>query len=110
MSNVPELESDTALGHLILRGPGQTEQHLTHLALRQACPCAFCRAALMRGQVATINPDIRLISIHTMGYGVQLGFDDGHDRGIFPWSYLAELTRANQADREYQAAPAIGLR
>lgn len=98
MSTVPELENDTALGQLILRGQGQTEQHLTHLALRQACPCAFCRAALIRGQITAINPGVRLISIHTMGYGVQLGFDDGHDRGIFPWSYLAELTSSKHAN------------
>jgi DUF971 family protein len=24
-------------------------------------------------------------------YAVRLAFSDGHDRGIFPWSYLAEL-------------------
>nr|WP_234825174.1 gamma-butyrobetaine hydroxylase-like domain-containing protein [Cupriavidus necator] len=26
-----------------------------------------------------------------MGYGVQIVFSDGHDRGIYPWRYLQAL-------------------
>ena len=26
-----------------------------------------------------------------MGYGIQIVFDDGHDRGIYPWVYLQTL-------------------
>jgi DUF971 family protein len=29
--------------------------------------------------------------VNPQGYGVQLVFDDGHERGIYPWSYLREL-------------------
>jgi prepilin-type processing-associated H-X9-DG protein len=25
-------------------------------------------------------------------YGVNIAFSDGHDRGIYPWSYLAQLS------------------
>jgi DUF971 family protein len=28
-----------------------------------------------------------------MGYGVQLRFSDGHDKGVFPWAYLAEIAQ-----------------
>ena len=33
--------------------------------------------------IATITP--------TGNYAVRIGFDDGHDSGIFTWSYLREL-------------------
>ncbi|CAI8772207.1 hypothetical protein EMIT0P43_170072 [Pseudomonas jessenii] len=30
--------------------------------------------------------------MHSQGYGLQLVFSDGHERGIYPWAYLARLT------------------
>ncbi|MFX7796821.1 gamma-butyrobetaine hydroxylase-like domain-containing protein [Acinetobacter baumannii] len=35
--------------------------------------------------------DTRVMAIEPAGYGVQLIFNDGHARGIYPWAYLAEL-------------------
>jgi DUF971 family protein len=35
---------------------------------------------------------VKLINIEPVGnYGIKLVFDDGHDTGIFSWSYLEEL-------------------
>ncbi|MDK1493921.1 gamma-butyrobetaine hydroxylase-like domain-containing protein [Sinorhizobium sp. 7-81] len=27
-------------------------------------------------------------------YAVRLGFSDGHDRGIYPWSYLRDIANS----------------
>lgn len=36
--------------------------------------------------------DVEVADIRLVGtYAVQLVFSDGHDRGIYPWSYLREL-------------------
>lgn len=38
--------------------------------------------------------DVAIATIHPVGnYAVRLGFDDGHDTGLFTWTYLSELGR-----------------
>jgi DUF971 family protein len=38
--------------------------------------------------------DVAIASISPVGnYAVRLNFDDGHDTGLFTWTYLAELGR-----------------
>ena len=32
-----------------------------------------------------------MVELNAQGYGLQLIFNDGHERGIYPWPYLAEL-------------------
>ncbi|HYQ49053.1 MAG TPA: DUF971 domain-containing protein, partial [Pseudomonas sp.] len=34
---------------------------------------------------------VRIERVEPQGYGVQLVFSDGHERGIYPWPYLREL-------------------
>ncbi|MNN61889.1 hypothetical protein D3C81_1771500 [compost metagenome] len=48
----------------------------------------------MRGAIAVVADDVRLERIALQGYGVQLVFSDGHERGIYPWAYLRELGHA----------------
>ena len=39
-----------------------------------------------------LDEQILLTDIQLIGaYAVQLSFSDGHNRGIYPWSYLREL-------------------
>lgn len=64
-------------------------QRLSWVELRGACPCAGCRANRLRGTISLIDADIEVTAINNMLYGVQIVFSDGHDRGIFPWVYLA---------------------
>ncbi|PUA30653.1 MAG: hypothetical protein B0W54_09340 [Cellvibrio sp. 79] len=66
-------------------------QTLSHQHLRGACPCAKCRAARIKGYLSVVDADVELIAMNPMGYGLQMIFSDGHDRGIYPWSYLREL-------------------
>jgi DUF971 family protein len=65
--------------------------------LRRHCRCAGCRSLQLQGRVADAE-DISVSGFAAMGYGVQLCFSDGHDRGVFPWTYLAEI--ADGAHRE----------
>lgn len=66
-------------------------QVLGHGRLRANCPCSACRAARLAQRIEVAPLGVQIIAIHAQGYGVQLVFDDGHDRGIYPWRYLREL-------------------
>lgn len=49
--------------------------------------------------------NIAIVAIEPVGnYAVRLRFDDGHDTGLFSWTYLRELGRgADQRFRSYLA-------
>jgi DUF971 family protein len=68
-------------------------------ALRRACRCAPCLAARLRGAPAAVEAGVTLVDARPVGhYALQLVFSDGHDRGIYPWAYLAALgAEANTA-------------
>jgi prepilin-type processing-associated H-X9-DG protein len=60
--------------------------------LRAACRCAHCRRAQIDGVFPGHFEAIAVAQVAPMGhYGINIAFSDGHARGIFPWSYLAEL-------------------
>ena len=65
-------------------------------ALRAACRCSQCESRRRAGDPPIVAPDLALTSLNTIGdFGLQLCFADGHDRGIFPWPYLRELSAAS---------------
>jgi DUF971 family protein len=62
------------------------EARLASTLLRRSCRCSGCR------RVAPQHANAALENLLPVGaYGVQLRFDDGHELGIYPWSYLREL-------------------
>lgn len=64
---------------------------LPHRLLREACRCAFCRAAQRKGQAPSAS-GVSLDRVEPYGANVlRLVFDDGHDRGLYPFDYLREL-------------------
>lgn len=71
-------------------GAGQV-QLLSHTRLRASCPCSKCRAARLAQRIDVAPDGVRITAVLPQSYGVQLVFDDGHDRGIYPWNYLREL-------------------
>lgn len=80
------------------RGPGllalqwaDAEALISHARLLGACPCSQCRAARLQGRVSLVSEDVRVEQVVAQGYGVQLVFSDGHERGIYPWTYLRDL-------------------
>jgi DUF971 family protein len=79
---------------LTLRWADGREQQIAHALLRGACACAECRRIRLDGLAVHASPDVTLIDLQLMGYGVQLVFNDGHARGIYPWRYLEQIAEA----------------
>ncbi|MDH0302569.1 MULTISPECIES: DUF971 domain-containing protein [unclassified Pseudomonas] len=90
METPQALNNRPAQGELQVQWAG-TLQVLSHARLRGACPCSQCRAARLKGAVSPLRDDVRVTRIETQGYGLQLVFSDGHERGIYPWDYLRAL-------------------
>jgi DUF971 family protein len=86
-----KISSDAAARQMTLHWPTGKVQRLAHAGLRAACPCAACRRERLDNPTLASSPDVTLIAIEPMGYGVQLAFSDGHARGIYPWRYLELL-------------------
>jgi DUF971 family protein len=79
-----------ASGDLELTWSDGTRGRLPSRTLRHACRCAGCQNARQKGTFSP--PDSRLAGLELVSdVGLQLRFDDGHDRGIFPWAYLHSL-------------------
>jgi len=60
--------------------------------LRLACRCAHCLRARYDGRFIDDIGDIAIVVVSPMGnFGLNIGFSDGHARGIYPWPYLYEV-------------------
>jgi DUF971 family protein len=61
-------------------------------ALRNKCPCAGCRGH-SPGEVEPPNvAGIQLNQIGEVGnYALKFSWSDGHETGIYTWSFLAEI-------------------
>jgi DUF971 family protein len=84
-------------GELEIRWTGGEVSRLPHHLLRTRCRCAACEQHRRRPDPSVAAPasTVRLHAIHPVGdRGLNLVFDDGHGRGIFPWPYLHELGRS----------------
>jgi DUF971 family protein len=76
---------------------------LPHRLLREACRCAHCQAAARAGEAASIVPGIRLHWVEPYGSNsLRLGFDDGHSRGLYPFSFLRELPAGRRSQAPSQ--------
>ncbi|MBU9263441.1 DUF971 domain-containing protein [Burkholderia multivorans] len=91
MTAPTELVLDHAARALTLRWADGGTQRIDYARLRRACPCAACRALRRRGMVIGAPADVTLAGVEPVGYGICVAFGDGHARGIYPWTYLAEL-------------------
>lgn len=60
--------------------------------LRLACRCAWCTRARAEERMPEGFPGIALTEVAMVAdYALNLGFSDGHARGIYPFSYLLAL-------------------
>ncbi|QBE63273.1 DUF971 domain-containing protein [Pseudoduganella lutea] len=93
--NIEHIENRARSGVLAVRWSDGSEHAFTHADLRAACPCSGCRALRLAG-VAIEAPDtLRLTVIEPAGTNaLNLGFSDGHARGIYPFAMLANLAAA----------------
>ncbi len=61
-------------------------------ALRHASRAASEIRRQIDGVELAIAPGLHIAAVEPIGnYALRLSFSDGHDRGIYPWSYLREL-------------------
>jgi len=71
--------------------------------LRRACRCAACVQQRRTSGALTVSVDTRLASILAVGeMGLQLVFEDGHNRGIYPWAYLHQLSLAQPSKTRHE--------
>jgi len=64
---------------------------LTAEKLRLSCKCAHCIRARFDERFPDRFPGIGIVEIGDLGYGLNIAFSDGHNRGIYPKSYLLDL-------------------
>lgn len=68
-------------------------------ALRAACRCAWCTRARAEGRFPEGFAGIAITSLSPIAdYALNLHFSDGHERGIYPFSYLRALAGADLAE------------
>ena len=59
---------------------------------RQARDAWSIRQRMDHGEIA-VAPGLRITALHAVGaYGVNVHFSDGHDRAIYPFQFLRELS------------------
>lgn len=63
--------------------------------LRANCRSARTQRQRLEGQATPPPEDLAIADVQPVGvYAVNIVFSDGHDRGIYPWTYLRELAEA----------------
>ena len=62
--------------------------------LRMFCKCAHCSRAHLDGRFPDRFPGIAIIGVTNLGYGLNISFSDGHNRGIYPTNYLRSLANS----------------
>lgn len=68
--------------------------------LWQECPSAAGKVRRKQGR-ANPPPGLAIARVTPIGrYAVNIAFSDGHDRGIYPWSFLISLARNASSDRK----------
>ncbi len=88
---IVDCEVSPDLASLSMTAPDGRQIALGAEQLRLACKCAHCRRAQFEDSFASSFPGIAIVAVTDLGYGVNISFSDGHNRGIYPKSYLAEL-------------------
>lgn len=86
------ITNDNRAGILEIRWQDGELQRLGNPLLRASCQCADCKSARLAGVMPAVPSRTRITGIAPAGsYGIQLTFNDGHWRGIYPWGYLKQL-------------------
>jgi DUF971 family protein len=79
---------------------GTTSTYAAAQLRERARDAASVRMALNDWAVQA-SPDLTIANVDPVGnYGVRLAFSDGHDRGLFPWAYLAEIATYLAGDND----------
>jgi DUF971 family protein len=93
-NNLDDCEISADLGSLSFHTADGPSLVLTAEKLRASCKCAHCIRARIDQRFPQAFPGIAIVAVSDLGYGLNIAFSDGHDRGIYPKAYLAGLATA----------------
>lgn len=88
---VADYEASADLASLLVRTTQDDALSVSAEKLRLSCKCAHCTRARFDGRFPEAFPGIAITGIGDLGYGLNISFSDGHDRGIYPRPYLLSL-------------------
>ena len=88
---VIDCEVSPDLASLSVTTSDQRRLTLTAETLRGACKCAHCTRARFDDRLPQRFPGIAIVEVADLGYGLNISFSDGHNRGIYPKVYLLNL-------------------
>lgn len=75
--------------------------------LRGACRCSACESGRRAGRPPLPANKTAVTNVQPIGeMGLRIIFNDGHDRGIYPWTYLHELSE-RAAEKSTASAPIL---
>jgi len=94
VGEVADGEVSPDLASLLLRSASGAPTALSAERLRLSCMCAHCKRARFDGRFPTQFAGIAIVAVGDLGYGLNIAFSDGHNRGIYPKSYLRKLAGA----------------
>ncbi len=91
---VVDCEVSPDLASLTLTTPHGERTALSAERLRVACKCAHCTRARFDDRFPERFPGIAIVQVTDLGYGLNIAFSDGHNRGIYPKPYLSDLAKS----------------
>lgn len=87
-----EVSNHGAAGVLEIAWSDGLTGRMAHRLLREACRCAHCTAGARGGVPVHAETGIRITAVEPYGNNtLRLSFDDGHQRGLYPFDYLRSL-------------------
>jgi DUF971 family protein len=85
------VDCEVSLASLAMTTSAGDRITLTAEKLRLSCKCAHCVRARFDERFPDRFPGIAIVAIGDLGYGLNIAFSDGHNRGIYPKNYLFDL-------------------
>jgi DUF971 family protein len=102
----PDLEVVDGGRVLRVAWTGGSESRISADVLWAECPSALARRRRLDGRHIAPTAGVAIRQVARIGnYAVNIAFSDGHDRGIYPWTLLAELGRRPTPDDFIAPAP-----
>lgn len=88
---VAAYEASADLATLVVRTTQDDVVGIAAEQLQLSCKCAHCTRARFDDRFPERFPGIAITEIGDLGYGLNISFSDGHNRGIYPKPYLLSL-------------------
>ena len=72
------------------------ESEISAELLRIESPSAEVQGHSKKEKITPLNKNVSIVNIEKVGnYAIRIIFDDGHDTGIYSWSYLRKVSENN---------------